>query len=190
MLGAAKHDPQFRGLGIDDGGLSAWRADPGPEVRKMAWEQQMHTGSSTLTKQMKLKEWAKRLENAEVLQLSKVKPFFSGRWMAYLSWATPKSKWIAGWNPNYNNLDKPNKFTLMNFIHARLGWAFSMSIQIQEWALRGFRTLPDGKVLLLDDDHVKACLNLAYLIPLNCYASLVKGIGVCQDYLDSPPIGG
>ena len=185
MLAAAKYDPQFRGLGIEDGGLSAWRADPGPAVRKLAWEQQLHTGSSALTKSMKLKEWAKRLENAEIFQLSKVRSIFSGRWMANLSWATPKCGWIKGWNANYCNLDKANQFTLLNFLHARIGWSFSMSIQIQEWATRGFRTLPNGKVVLLDEDHVKACYNLAYTIPLNCFSSLVKGIGVCQDYMDS-----
>ena len=136
-------------------------------------------------KQLRKKEWAKRMENGEVFQMSKVRQIFSARWMSYFSWTTPKSLWLKGWNGAYCALDSANKFTLMNWVHSRLGWAFSMSLQFREWVKRGFRLLPSGKTQLLDEEHKKACLQLAMSIPQNTYCSLIKGLGVAAPFLAS-----
>ena len=137
-------------------------------------------------KKLKKKEWAKRLENGEVFAMSKVRQIFPNRWMSYLSWATPKSLWLTGWNQGYCSLDTANKFTLMNFVHSRLGWAHSMALQFTEWTRRGYRVLPSGKTMLLDAEHKKACLKLAVSIPHNTFCSLIKGLGVAQPFLGSP----
>ena len=144
-----------------------------------------YTSWGLTTKQLKKKEWAKRLENGEIFPMGKVKQIFSFRWMSYFSWKTPKSEWLKGWNPSYCNLETANKYTLINFLHSRMGWAHSMSLQFMTWARKGIRKLPDGKIVLLDENHKKACLQLAIDIPKNTYCSLIKGLGVAAPFLVS-----
>ena len=120
-----------------------------------------------------------------MFQMKKVRQIFSHRWMSYFSWETPKSMWLQGWNPAYCALDVANQWTLLNFVHSRLGWAHSMSLQFGAWVKRGYRVLPDGKCQLLDENHKKACIQLALDIPRNTYCSLIKGLGVAAPFLVS-----
>ena len=136
-------------------------------------------------KALQKKEDAKRLENGEVFQMKKVRQIFSHRWMSYFSWETPKSQWLQGWNPAYCALDVANQWTLLNFVHSRMGWAHSMSLQFGAWVKRGYRVLPDGKCQLLDENHKKTCIQLALDIPRNTYCSLIKGLGVAAPFLVS-----
>ena len=46
MLGAARYDSQFRGLGLSNADRAVWEADPGPEVMRLAWEEKLRLGTT------------------------------------------------------------------------------------------------------------------------------------------------
>ena len=184
MLAAAVFDQNMQELS-GNGVRGAFAADCGPELRRKAWEERLQLGSSAITKALKAKEIAKRLENAEVFPMIKAKGIIGRRWLGALSWQTPRTEFIKYWNPNFCNVGA-GKFAVNNWIGSRLMWGFGLVAMVQEWVEKGFQIHPDGSSKILDEGHKAACMRLCVNLPMNLYSSFLKATCIAQPYVEPP----
>jgi hypothetical protein len=182
MLSAAVFDNRMKQLsGL--GARGAFAADLGPAMHRKAWEEHLQLGTSSISKALKAKEVAKRLENGEVFAMAKAKGIIGKRWLGALSWQTPRTDFVRHWNPNFCN-GGAGKFAIPNWFGSRLMWGFGMVAQVMEYVGKGFRTFSDGSTKVLDEGHKAACMRLCVNLPLNLYSSYLKAVSVAQPYVE------